>query len=180
MVVIVTESIQEKNNLDLVEIDRPHIGDSRVHCEDFIGAVTEGHVAAIAEVKGLLEQKELGVRAEFLVALLEFREDEMRSGEMGHGIIIRFGDAPVDETSKGAVVCLPDVVRLRVEGGVWLRERPFQPLSETEAIALNLQLEAPFFPVRFCEVKTEIGRPRGIGHVTLGNGDVTGGGRVGM
>jgi len=77
MVVIITESIQEKNNLDLVEIDQPHIGDSRVHCKDFIGAVTEGRFAAIAEVEGLLEQKELGVCAEFLVALLEFREDEM-------------------------------------------------------------------------------------------------------
>ena len=82
--------------------------------------IAEGHVAAIAEVEGLLEQKELGMRAKFLMALLEFCEDEMRSGEMGHGIIIRFGDAPVDETSKGAVVCLPDFVSFRVRGCIGL------------------------------------------------------------
>ena len=42
MFMVVAESIQEQDNLDLVEIDRSHMGDSRVHGENFIGAVTEG------------------------------------------------------------------------------------------------------------------------------------------
>jgi len=84
--------------------------------------------------------------------LPELREDKMRGGEMGNRIEIRLRDAPRDEPTKGAIVRLPDFVRFGVETGVRLRECSFQPSGEPKAIALNLQLEAPFLPVRFGEV----------------------------
>jgi len=45
---------------------------------------------------------------------------------------------------------------------------------------LYFKPEAPFLPVQFREVETEIGRPGRIGHEMLGDGDVIGSGGVGM
>ena len=118
--------------------------------------------------------------AEFLVALLEPGEDEVRSGKVGDHIIVCLRNVPIDEPTKGAVIGLPDIMCFRMEGGVWLRESPFQPFHKSKAIALHLELETPLFPVQFREVKMEIGGPGGIGHETFGNGDVTGGRGIGM
>jgi hypothetical protein len=180
MLMVVAKGIEEKDNFDLVEVDRSHVGNPSVHGKNLVGAIAEGSVAAVAEIESLLKEKELSVRTEFLVALLEFRVDEMRSGEMGDGVIVCFRDASIDKTTKGAIVCLPDVVRLGVESGIWLRQRAFQPFHESKAITLYFEPEAPFLPVRFREVETEIGGPGRIGHETLGDCDVIGGGRVGM
>ena len=81
---------------------------------------------------------------------------------------------------KGAIVRLPDVMCLGVESSIWLRQRAFQPFHESKAIALYFEPEAPFLPVRFREVETEIGGPGRIGHEALGDGDVIGSGGVGM
>jgi hypothetical protein len=55
MFVVVAKGIEKKDDLDLIEIDWTHVGDPRVHCEDLVGAVTEGGITAIAEIKSLLE-----------------------------------------------------------------------------------------------------------------------------
>jgi len=48
-----------------------------VHHKDLISAVTEGGITAIVEIKSLLEEKELSMCAEFLVALLKLLENKM-------------------------------------------------------------------------------------------------------
>jgi len=73
----VAKGIEEKNNFNLVKIDRSHVGNSHVHGKNLIGAIIEGSVVAIAEIESLLKEKELSVHAEFLVALLEFFVDKM-------------------------------------------------------------------------------------------------------
>ena len=78
---------------------------------------------------------------------------------MGNCIIVCLRNVSENESTKGAIVCLPDVMHFGVESGIRLGECPFQPFSEPKAIALDLQLEAPFLPIQFGKVKTEIGRP---------------------
>ena len=85
---VVAEGIEEKYNFDLVKIDRPHVGNPRVHGEDLISAVGEGCLVAIPEIESLFEEKKLGMRTEFLVALLEFRIHEVPCGEMQDRIIV--------------------------------------------------------------------------------------------
>ena len=87
------------------------------------------------------------MHAEFLVALLEFFVNEMRSGEVGNSIIVHFQDASADKTTKGAVICIPDIMCLGVESGIWLRQRAFQPFHKSKAITLHFEMEAPFLPV---------------------------------
>jgi hypothetical protein len=82
MFMVVAEGIEEKYNFDLVKIDRPHVGNPRVHGEDLISTIREGCLMAILEIESLFEEKKLGMRAEFLVALLEFRIHEVPCGEM--------------------------------------------------------------------------------------------------
>jgi len=40
--VIIAEGVEEKNDLDLIEIDRPYVGDLCMHSKNFIGAIIEG------------------------------------------------------------------------------------------------------------------------------------------
>jgi len=82
MLMVVAKGIEEKDNFDLVEVNRSHVGNSCVHGKNLIGAITEGSIAAIVEIKSLLKEKELSMCAEFLMALLELLVDEMQSGEM--------------------------------------------------------------------------------------------------
>ena len=84
---------------------------------------------------------------EFLMVLLEHHKDKVGGGEMGNHIIVHLGNAPGNESTKGVIVYFPDVMCFRVENGIRLRECPFQPFSESKAITLNLQLEAPFLPI---------------------------------
>jgi hypothetical protein len=55
MFMVVPKGIEQKYYLDLIEINRSHIGDPRVHREDLIGAIAEGSITAIAEIESLLE-----------------------------------------------------------------------------------------------------------------------------
>jgi len=43
---------------------------------------------SIVEIESLLEEKELGVCAEFLMVLLKFCKDAVQSGEVGNSIVI--------------------------------------------------------------------------------------------
>ena len=99
---------------------------------------------------------------------------------MGDHIVVHLQNAPVDEAAKGAVIGLPDIMCLGMEDGVQLRQSPFQPPCETKAITLHLEMETPLLPVRLQEVEAEIGRPGGIGHELLRNGDATSGRGIGM
>jgi len=147
MFVLIAEGIEEKDYFDLVEIDRSHVRDPCVHGENLVGAVAEWSIATIVEIKRLLEKKKLSMCAEFLVALLELLEHEVQSRMMRNSIVVHFGNAPTDKTTKGAVIRLPDVVCLGVEGGGWLGESPFQPSGESETITLHFELEAPLLPI---------------------------------
>jgi hypothetical protein len=69
MLMVVAKGIEEKNNFNLVKIDRSHVGNSRVHSENLVGTITEGSIAAIAEIESLLKE-ELSVHTKFLIALL--------------------------------------------------------------------------------------------------------------
>ena len=128
MVVIVAKRVQEQDDFDLVEVDGPHVGDPHVHGKNLIGAIAEWRLTAVTEVESLLEQEELCVCAEFLMVLLECREDEVGGGEMGDRIVVRFRDTLEDESAEGAIVRLPYVVRLGVENRIWLRQGAFEPL----------------------------------------------------
>jgi len=55
VLMVVAKSIEEKDNLDLIKINRAHVGDPHVHGENLVGAIAEGGIAAIVEVKSLLE-----------------------------------------------------------------------------------------------------------------------------
>jgi len=55
-----------------------------------------------------------------------------------------------------------------------VREGPPQPLSESKAIGLNVELETPFLLVRFSQVKMEVCGPRSIGHNVFHDDDVIG------
>jgi len=61
------------------------------------------------------------VHAKFLVALLQFPEDEVGCREVGNHIVVCLGYVTANETMKGAVVGLPYVVSLWVESAIWLR-----------------------------------------------------------
>jgi hypothetical protein len=87
------------------------------------------------------------VCTEFLMVLLEHRKDEVGGGEMGNYIIVHLRNASENESTKGVIICFLDVMCFGVENGIRLRECPFQPFSESKAITLNLQLEAPFLPI---------------------------------
>lgn len=76
---------------------------------------------SIVEIESLLEEKELGVCAEFLMVLLKFCKDAVQSGEVGNSIVIRFRNPFENESTEGAIVCLPNVVHLRVESRIQLR-----------------------------------------------------------
>jgi hypothetical protein len=121
MLMVIAKSVEEKNDFNLVKVNRSHVGNPHVHGQNLVGTITEGSIAAVAEIESLFEEKELSVRTEFLVALLEFFEDEMRRREMGNYVVVHFRDAPTDESMKGAIVCLPDVMCLGVKSGVGLR-----------------------------------------------------------
>ena len=118
---VIPKGIEEKNNFNLVKINRSHVGNSDVHGENLVSTVTEGSIVAVAEIESLLKEKELSMCTKFLVALLEFFVNEMGSGEVGNGVIVRFRNATTDKTTKGAVVCLPDIMCLGVESGIGLR-----------------------------------------------------------
>jgi len=74
---VIAEGVEEKNDLDLIEIDRPHVRNLCMHSKNFIGTITEGCVMPIVEIEGLLKEKELGMHAEFLIVLLKFHKDEV-------------------------------------------------------------------------------------------------------
>ena len=116
------------------------------------------------------------MRSEFLMALMELLEYEVRSRKVGDGIVVGLGNAHTDKATKGAVVRLPDVVCFGVQGGVGLGQSTFQPFGESKAIALHLELEAPLLPIGLREVKAEIGGPSWIRHETFADHDVTSGG----
>ena len=65
------------------------------------------------------------MHAKFLVALLQFPEDEVGCREVGNHIVVCLGYVTANETMKGAVVGLPDIMCFGMEGGVRLRESPF-------------------------------------------------------
>ena len=94
--------------------------------------------------------------------LLKLVEDEVRCGKVGHGVVVCLGDTFKNEASEGAIIHLPDVVSLRVCGGIGLGQGALQPFRETEAVSLDLEKEAPFLPIGLGKVKVEI---RGPGHV---------------
>jgi hypothetical protein len=131
MVMVIAKCVQEQDDFDSVEIDGPHVGDLCVHGKNLIGAIAEWCLMAIMEVKSLFEQKELGMCAEFLVALLECHEDKVGGGEIGNHIIVQFRDTLENESAEGAVIRLPYVVHLGVENGIWLRQGAFEPLQKT-------------------------------------------------
>jgi hypothetical protein len=122
---VIAEGVEEKDDFDLIKINRPHVGNLCMHSKNFVSAIIEGCVMPIAEIEGLLEKKELGMRTKFLMALLKFREDEVRGRKVGYGIVIRFGDVLENEPAEGAVICLPYVVHLGVDDGIRLRQGAF-------------------------------------------------------
>jgi hypothetical protein len=77
MLMVIAKCIQQENDFDLVKVDRSHVGDPCMHGKNFISTITEQCLTAIMEVESLLEQKELGMCAKFLMALLELSEDEV-------------------------------------------------------------------------------------------------------
>jgi hypothetical protein len=85
-----------------------------------------------------------------------------------------------DKSTEGAVIGLPNVMCLRVESGVWLRQSTFEPLSKSKLVSLDFELEALLLPVRLSKVKMEIGQLGHVRHKMLGDGDVTSGGRNGI
>jgi hypothetical protein len=101
------------------------------HCsKDFISTIIEGCVTPIVEIKSLLEEKELSMHTEFLMVLLKFHEDAVRGREVGNSIVIQFRDSFEDKSMEGAIISLPNVVHLRVENGIRLRQGAFEPLGK--------------------------------------------------
>ena len=109
------------------------------------------------------------------MTLLKLIEDEVRCGEVGHGIVVHLGDMFKNEASEGAIIRLPDVVSLCMCGGVGLGQGALQPFRETEAVSLDLEKEAPFLPIRPREVKAAIRGPGRVQHETFGDSDISGG-----
>ncbi len=55
MLMVIAKGIKEKNNFNLIEINRAHVGDLHVHSKNLNSTVTEGGITAIVEVESLLE-----------------------------------------------------------------------------------------------------------------------------
>ncbi len=85
-----------------------------------------------------------------------------------------------DKSVEGAVIGLPNIVHLGVESSVQLRQGTFELFSKSKLVSLDFELETPLLPVRFGEVKMEIGWPGGVGHEMLRDGNVTSRGQDGI
>ena len=68
-----------------------------MQAEDFVSNGTERAIPAVAEIKGLFEENELGMSAELLVAVPELREDMVGGGKMGNGVVICLRDEAKNE-----------------------------------------------------------------------------------
>jgi hypothetical protein len=55
----ITESIEEKYDFDVVQVDWSHVHESSVHGDNFISTIAKGEVRVIAEVKSLFQQDQL-------------------------------------------------------------------------------------------------------------------------
>jgi hypothetical protein len=54
------------------------------------------------------------------MTLAKLIEDEVQCREVRDSVVVGFGDMFENETSEGAIICLPDVVSFCMYGGVGL------------------------------------------------------------
>jgi hypothetical protein len=71
----IAKGVEEKNNFDVVQVDRAHVHETSVHGNNLIGAIVKGEVRIIVKVEGLFQQDQLGLGSKFLMTLVKFIED---------------------------------------------------------------------------------------------------------
>jgi len=117
---VIAESIEEKYDFDVVQVNRSHVHKSSVHGDNFISAITKGEARVVAEVESLFQQDQLCLGTKLFMTLVKFIEDEVRCGEVRDSIVVCLGNAFENEALKGAIVCLPDFMSFRVRGCIGL------------------------------------------------------------
>ena len=116
----IAESIEEKYDFDVVQVDRSHVHELSVHGNNLISAIAKGEVRVVVEVESLFQQDQLCLGTKLFMTLAKFIEDEVRGGKVRDGIVFCLGNVFENEASKGAVICLPDFVSFRMRGCIRL------------------------------------------------------------
>ena len=51
----IAKSIEEKNDFDVVQVNRTHVYKMSVHGDNLVGAIAKGKISVVTEVEGLFQ-----------------------------------------------------------------------------------------------------------------------------
>ncbi len=93
----VPESINEEDDLQLVEVNRAHLGNFVVQSQDGLSSLMQWGVGIVTVVQCLFDQEKLCMGTEFFMTKAEFLENEVGCGQGFDCNEIGLGDAAKNE-----------------------------------------------------------------------------------
>ena len=110
-------------------------------------------------IECLGNKSDLCVGVKVLVAFAKALKNRGGSGKRGNNLVVSARDVLKHKGFQRSIIGLPSAVAFHIGSDIMLRKRTVKPVGEAMAISDKCHLKAPFFPIGFRAIKTEIHRP---------------------